>query len=72
MSNTTSISIKDTKILDFGIKKTWQHELPSDKTYNILESKSTVPKELKSATFDNFIAETPEEKQLLAFAKEHI
>ena len=39
------------------------------KTYNILESKSTVPKELKSATFDNFIAETPEEKQLLAFAK---
>ena len=34
-----------------------------------LESKSTVPKELKSATFDNFIAETPEEKQLLAFAK---
>ena len=39
------------------------------KTYNILESKSTVPKELKSATFDNFVAETPEEKQLLAFAK---
>lgn len=39
------------------------------KTYNILESKSTVPKELKSATFDNFIAETPEEKQLLEFAK---
>lgn len=25
-----------------------------DKTYNILESKSTVPKELKAATFDNF------------------
>lgn len=39
------------------------------KTYNILESKSTVPKELKAATFENFIAETPEEKQLLAFAK---
>jgi len=39
------------------------------KTYNILESKSTVPKELKAATFDNFIAETPEEKQLLEFAK---
>lgn len=39
------------------------------KTYNILESKSTVPKELKAATFDNFIVETPEEKQLLAFAK---
>ena len=34
-----------------------------------LESKSTVPKELKVATFDNFIAETPEEKQLLDFAK---
>lgn len=39
------------------------------KTYSILESKSTVPKELKAATFDNFIAETPEEKQLLDFAK---
>jgi hypothetical protein len=39
------------------------------KSYNILESKSTVPKELKAATFDNFIAETPEEKQLLEFAK---
>lgn len=39
------------------------------KTFNILESKSTVPKELKSATFDNFIAETPEEKELLDFAK---
>ena len=38
------------------------------KTYNILESKSTVPKELKAATFDNFIAESPEEKQLLEFA----
>ena len=38
------------------------------KTYN-LESKSTVPKELKAATFNNFIAETPEEKQLLEFAK---
>ena len=37
------------------------------KTYNILES--TVPKELKAATFDNFIAESPEEKQLLEFAK---
>lgn len=43
-----------------------------NKTYNILESKSTVPKELKAATFDNFIVETPEEKQLLVFAKEHI
>lgn len=43
-----------------------------NKTYNILESKSTVPKELKAATFDNFIVETPEEKQLLVFVKEHI
>ena len=30
MRSTTSISIKDTKILDLSIKKTWQHELPSD------------------------------------------
>ena len=30
---------------------------------------STIPRELKEASFENFIAETAEEKQLLAFAK---
>lgn len=39
------------------------------KTYNILMHDSTIPKELESASFDNFIAETAEEKQLLVFAK---
>ena len=39
-------------------------------TYNVLERDSTIPKELKTATFDNFIANTPEEHQLLAFAKQ--
>lgn len=39
------------------------------KTYNVLMRDSTIPKELKEANFDNFIAETAEEKQLLAFAK---
>lgn len=39
-------------------------------TYNVLERDSTIPKELKTATFDNFIANTPEERQLLAFAKQ--
>ena len=39
------------------------------KTYNVLMRDSTIPKELKEASFDNFIAETTEEKQLLEFAK---
>ncbi|HEL2702704.1 TPA: ATP-binding protein [Streptococcus suis] len=39
------------------------------KTYNVLMRDSTIPKELKEASFNNFIAETAEEKQLLAFAK---
>ncbi|WP_423215572.1 ATP-binding protein [Streptococcus equinus] len=39
-------------------------------TYNVLERDSTIPKELKTATFDTFIANTPEERQLLAFAKQ--
>ncbi|HEM4386005.1 ATP-binding protein [Streptococcus suis] len=39
------------------------------KTYNVLMRDSTIPKELKEASFDNFIAGTAEEKQLLAFAK---
>lgn len=39
-------------------------------TYNVLGRDSTIPKELKTATFDTFIANTPEERQLLAFAKQ--
>lgn len=39
------------------------------KTYNVLMRDSTIPKELKEASFDNFIAETAEENQLLTFAK---
>lgn len=39
------------------------------KTYNVLMRDSTIPKDLKEASFDNFITETAEEKQLLTFAK---
>lgn len=39
------------------------------KTYNILMRDSTIPEDLKSASFDNFIVETAEEKQLLNFVK---
>ena len=39
------------------------------KTYDVLMRDSTVPKELRGASFDNFIADTTEEKQLLEFAK---
>lgn len=39
------------------------------KTYNVLERDSTIPSELKKATFSNFIANTAEEKQLLVFAE---
>ena len=39
------------------------------KTYDVLMRDSTVPNELKDATFDNFLAETAEEKQLLDFSK---
>lgn len=42
------------------------------KTYNVLMRDSTIPKELKEASFENFIAETTEEKQLLEFAKEQV
>ena len=42
------------------------------KTYNVLMRDSTIPRELKEASFENFIAETAEEKQLLAFAKEQV
>lgn len=42
------------------------------KTYNVLMRDSTIPKELKEASFDNFNAETAEEKQLLAFAKDQV
>ena len=39
------------------------------KTYNVLMRDSTLPRELKEASFENFIAETAEEKQLLEFAR---
>ncbi|MFH6650532.1 ATP-binding protein [Streptococcus suis] len=39
------------------------------KTYNVLMRDSTIPEDLKAASFDNFIIETPEEKQLLDFVK---
>lgn len=39
------------------------------KTYNVLMRDSTIPKELKEASFENFITETAEENQLLTFAK---
>ncbi|HEM5071317.1 TPA: ATP-binding protein [Streptococcus suis] len=39
------------------------------KTYNVFMRNSTIPEKLNDATFDNFIAETAEEKQLLAFAQ---
>lgn len=42
------------------------------KTYNVLMRDSTIPRELKEASFENFIVETTEEKQLLAFAREQV
>ncbi|MGT2934831.1 DNA replication protein [Streptococcus satellite phage Javan99] len=39
------------------------------KTYNVLMRDSTIPEDLKGVSFDNFIIETPEEKQLLDFVK---
>ena len=39
------------------------------KTYNVLMRDSTIPRDLKEASFENFIAETAEEKQLLEFSK---
>ena len=42
------------------------------KTYNVLMRDSTIPRELKEASFENFIAQTAEEKQLLAFAREQV
>ena len=42
------------------------------KTYNVLMRDSTIPRELKEASFENFIAETAEKKQLLAFAREQV
>ncbi|HEL2594594.1 TPA: ATP-binding protein [Streptococcus suis] len=38
-------------------------------TYDILMRDSTIPEELRGATFENFKAETAEEKQLLEFAR---
>ena len=42
------------------------------KTYNVLMRDSTIPRELKEASFENFIVETAEEKQLLAFARDQV
>lgn len=42
------------------------------KTYHVLMRDSVIPDELKTATFDNFIVETQEEKQLLAFAQNQV
>ncbi|AXJ12677.1 ATP-binding protein [Streptococcus pluranimalium] len=39
------------------------------KTYDVLMRDSTIPEDLKEASFDNFIIETPEEKQMLDFVK---
>ncbi|MDU5765202.1 MAG: ATP-binding protein [Streptococcus salivarius] len=39
------------------------------RTYDVLMRDSTIPEELKSASFDNFIARTQEEKNLLDFVK---
>lgn len=42
------------------------------KTYNVLMRDGTIPRELKEASFENFIAETAEEQQLLAFARDQV
>lgn len=39
------------------------------KIYNVLMRDSTIPRELKEASFENFIVETAEENQLLEFAR---
>lgn len=39
------------------------------KTYNVFMRDSTIPKKLKDVTFDDFLAKTAEENQLLVFAK---
>ena len=41
-------------------------------TYNVLMRDSIVPKELRGASFENFKAETAEEKQMLEFAREQV
>lgn len=40
------------------------------KTYSVLKRESTIPKELEDATFDNYVATTPAEVDLLEFFKE--
>lgn len=42
------------------------------KTYRVFKRDSTIPDELKEANFENFIAKTSEEKQLLSFAEEQV
>ncbi|HEM3703665.1 TPA: ATP-binding protein [Streptococcus suis] len=41
-------------------------------TYDVLMRDSIVPKELRGASFENFKAETAEEKQMLEFAREQV
>ncbi|HFU4059805.1 TPA: ATP-binding protein [Streptococcus suis] len=41
-------------------------------TYDVLMRDSIVPKELRGASFENFKAETSEEKQMLEFAREQV
>lgn len=42
------------------------------KTYNVLMRDSTIPKGLREASFEDFIAETAEEKQILSFAQDQV
>lgn len=39
------------------------------RTYDVLMRDSTIPEELKSASFDNFVTKTPREKEMLEFVK---
>lgn len=51
-----------------GVEKSTQINLLV-RTYEVLMRDSTIPSELKDATFDNYKAETQEEKDLLEFFK---
>lgn len=60
----TNISNREAK----GIERNEEASLLV-RTYNVLMRDSTIPSELKDATFDNYKAETQEEKDLLEFFK---
>ncbi|MCP1639675.1 DNA replication protein DnaC [Streptococcus gallinaceus] len=51
------------------LQKMGQERELAQKTYKVFERESLIPGKLKEANFDNFIAETAEEKKLLNFAK---